>query len=211
MLLRCSGCGDLVSEWAARCPLCRQDTRDAELVPEPLRVETGGTAETGETGRVVQTLGPGVPDIFAPGFFSSAGIIPVAMSRPMVPFGGQAPRASPTFARMVPLTRSDVACALDIWWAGDTATSQLRVQHRLELGPPRGDPTLGWTFKGRVRRLTTLHWVPVVIELWPVYDDFVKMTMTPQVRVLASKRYYRLGHAVLDRLWADLVETSSHV
>ncbi len=44
-----------------------------------------------------------------------------------------------------------------------------------------------------------------------MYDDFVKMTMTPQVRVLASKRYYRLGHAVLDRLWADLVETSSHV
>ncbi len=146
MLLRCSGCGDLVSEWAARCPLCSQDTQDAELLPEPLRIETGEigeigetgeTGETGEMGRVVRTLGSGVPDIFTSGYISSAGIIPVAMSRPMVPFGGQAPRASPTFARMVPLNRSDVACALGIWWAGDTATSELRLQHRLELGPPR--------------------------------------------------------------------------
>jgi hypothetical protein len=198
MLLRCSGCGELVSEWASRCPSCGRDTEDAEALPEPVELAPAAAQALGIS-RAGEDL---PPNLVSPG---------LAMSHAAVPFGGQAPRTSPTFARMVPLSRADLACALDIWWAGDAAPNALRVQRRLELGPPRGDSTLGWTFKGRVRRLTTWHWVPVVIELWCVYDDFVKMTMTPEVRVLASKRYYRLGHAVLDRLWADLVETSSRV
>jgi hypothetical protein len=61
---------------------------------------------------------------------------------------------------------------------------------------------------GRLRRLTILHWVPVVVELWPVYGDFTRMTMTPQVHVFASKRYFRLGHKVIDLLWARLAELS---
>lgn len=190
-MLRCSGCGELVSEWAARCPRCDRDTADAELLPEAVAVQP-----------VDHDLGP----VLAQAYRGT----PQA-GRPMVPFGGQAPRSSPTFARMVPLRRAELVTALDAWWGGGSEPCTIRLQRRLELGPPRGDSLLGWTFKGRVRRLTTLHWVPVVIELWPVYEDFVKMTMTPQVRVLASKRYFRLGHAVLDRLWTDMVETSSRV
>ncbi|MGH9057523.1 MAG: hypothetical protein ACRDYY_16940 [Acidimicrobiales bacterium] len=34
-MLRCAGCGDLVSEFAARCPACRHTTDDAEELPEP--------------------------------------------------------------------------------------------------------------------------------------------------------------------------------
>jgi hypothetical protein len=34
------------------------------------------------------------------------------------------------------------------------------------------------------------------------------MTMTPQVHVFASKRYFRLGHQMLDLLWARLAELS---
>jgi hypothetical protein len=110
---------------------------------------------------------------------------------------------------MVPLSRADLAAALNEWFSDGTATRVVTLQHRLELAPPQGDPWRGWRLKGRVRRLTSLHWVPVVVELWPVYDDFVRMTMTPQVRVLTSRRYFRLGHAVLNRLWLDLVNTSS--
>jgi hypothetical protein len=62
---------------------------------------------------------------------------------------------------------------------------------------------------GRLRRLTILHWVPVVVELWPVYPDFTRMTITPRIRVFASKRYFRLGHQVLDLLWAHLAELSA--
>jgi hypothetical protein len=78
----------------------------------------------------------------------------------------------------------------------------------LQLKPPEGDAGVGWRMQGRVRRLTTLHWIPVVVELWPMYDEFTMMTMTPQRRVLASKRYFRLGHAVLDRLWRELASRS---
>ncbi|MGH9115925.1 MAG: hypothetical protein ACRDWW_08870, partial [Acidimicrobiales bacterium] len=34
-MLRCAGCGDLVSEFAARCPECRHTTDDAEELPDP--------------------------------------------------------------------------------------------------------------------------------------------------------------------------------
>jgi hypothetical protein len=34
-MLRCAGCGDLVSEFAARCPACRSSTDDAAEVDEP--------------------------------------------------------------------------------------------------------------------------------------------------------------------------------
>ena len=111
---------------------------------------------------------------------------------------------------MVELQHSRPATALDAWWVGAARAGVVTVQRRLQLGPPEGDPMHGWTMQGRVRRLTTLHWVPVEVELWSTYEGFMMMTMTPHVRVLASKRYFRLGHSVLDRLWADLSEVSAH-
>ncbi len=195
LVLRCSGCGEVVSEWAARCPLCHHGTDDARVCADPFSAVRGRAAR--EVGR--GPAGPGQTVTVA------------APSRPLVPPGGQVPRRSPSFTRMFPLSRSGVAAALDAWWAGGTTQQAVTLQERLQLGPPRGDMYLGWTMKGRVRRLTTLHWVPVLIELWPVYDGFVKITMTPEVRVLTSRRYYRLGHAVLDQLWAELLATSSHI
>ncbi|MGH8921996.1 MAG: DUF4389 domain-containing protein, partial [Actinomycetes bacterium] len=34
MTVRC-GCGQMVSEWAARCPACRADVTQLALLPEP--------------------------------------------------------------------------------------------------------------------------------------------------------------------------------
>jgi hypothetical protein len=118
---------------------------------------------------------------------------------------GQTPRPSPVFASQVPLSAGRLSAALDAWWRGDRA-AVVTLQRRLQLGRPEGDVLAGWTMKGRLRRLTILHWVPVVVEVWPVYDDFTRMTMTPQVHVFASKRYFRLGHRVLDLLSARLAE-----
>jgi hypothetical protein len=98
--------------------------------------------------------------------------------------------------------------ALDAWWAGDKA-AVVTLQRRLQLRRPEGDVVAGWTMKGRLRRLTILHWVPVVVELWPVYGDFTRMTMTPEAHVFLSKRYFRLGHKVVDLLWARLAELSA--
>jgi hypothetical protein len=121
---------------------------------------------------------------------------------------GGIPRQSPVFARQVPLSGVRLAAALDAWWAGDRATV-VTLQRRLQLRRPEGDVVAGWTINGRLRRLTILHWVPVVVELWPVYGDFTRMTMTPQVHVFLSKRYFRLGHKVVDLLWARLAELSA--
>jgi hypothetical protein len=108
----------------------------------------------------------------------------------------------------VPLNQGRLAAALDAWWVGDGA-AVVTLQRRLQLERPEGDVKAGWTMNGRLRRLTILHWVPVVVELWPVYCDFTRMTITPQVPVFASKRYFRLGHVVLDLLWARLAEPAA--
>jgi hypothetical protein len=121
-----------------------------------------------------------------------------------VPLGGQRPRPSPVFACMRPFGRGPLAVALAQWWRGKVRRGTVTVHRRLQVQPPQGDPVTGWRMQGRVRRLTNLHWVPVVIELWPVYDGFVRITMTPQAHVYASRRYYRLGQSVLDRLWSEL-------
>jgi hypothetical protein len=130
-----------------------------------------------------------------------------ASAGPGVPFGGRTPGLSPVFARMVTLRRGPLGAALDAWWTAAANAGVVTVHHRLQLGRPEGTATAGWTMKGRVRRLTTLHWVPVVVELWPAYEAFTRITMTPQVHVFASRRYFRLGHLVLDRLWAELDRT----
>lgn len=43
MPLKCSGCGALVSEFAARCPACRHPVRDAIELPEPTTEPVGAS------------------------------------------------------------------------------------------------------------------------------------------------------------------------
>jgi hypothetical protein len=136
---------------------------------------------------------------------------PQPPASPSVPFGGRTPMVSPVFARMVPLPRDGLAAALDAWWAAEAKTGAVTVQRRLRLGPPEGDASAGWTMGGRLRRLTTLHWVPVTLELWPTLADFTIVTMTPRVRIHTSNRYFRVGHATLDRLCDDLGEISARL
>jgi hypothetical protein len=110
---------------------------------------------------------------------------------------------------MVALRRDLLPAALDAWWEAGEDAGSVRVHRRLQLEPPEGDVSAGWRMQGRVRRLTSLHWIPVVVELWPMYDEFTMMTMTPQRPVLVSRRYFRLGHAVLDRLLLELASSAA--
>ena len=114
---------------------------------------------------------------------------------PAVPFGGVARRQSSTFFMMVALRRDGLPAGLEAWWATGQQAGSVRVRHRLELQLPEGDAGAGWRMQGRLRCLTPLHWIPVVVELWPRYDEFTMMTMTPQRPVLATRRYFRVGHA----------------
>jgi hypothetical protein len=120
--------------------------------------------------------------------------------------GGAIPRPSPIFARMVPLNPAQLREVLDDWWLSRAVSGKVVVHHRLQLGRPEPDGSTGLVMKGRVRRLTSLHWVSIVLELWPMYEQFTRLTMTPQSHVVASKRYFRVGHVVLDRLSSELIE-----
>jgi hypothetical protein len=128
---------------------------------------------------------------------------------PIVPIGGRPPHRSAAFERMVRLPRSRLEVALDRWWTDGARGGFLTVQGRLRLGPPEGDRATGWRMTGRVWRLTPLHAVPVLLELWPVHAMYCRITLTPlHGIVLPSKRYFRLGHSVLDRLESDLSDAS---
>jgi hypothetical protein len=118
-----------------------------------------------------------------------------------------AAKLSARFLRMVTLPGIGLAPMLEEWWAQGVKNGSVVVGRRLRLESPRGDPTRGWIMAGRIR--TRWHWVPVVVELWPVYDKWTMMTMTPRVRVFASQRYFRTGQSVLDRLTTCLAQTTA--
>jgi hypothetical protein len=111
-----------------------------------------------------------------------------ATSGPAVPFGGVTPRPSLTFSRLVVLHGDQLPSTLDAWWTAGEKEGSVRVYRWLRLKSPQGGPGVGWRMHGRVRRLTSLRSVPVVVELWPKYDDFTMMTLTPQRPVLATRR-----------------------
>jgi hypothetical protein len=116
--------------------------------------------------------------------------------------------SGPVFSQMDKLNRDVLAAGIDRWWVRRSSNGTLLVRRRLQLGPPEGSATTGWIMRGKMRRCTGLHWVPVVIEFWPKYQDFTLITMTPTSRVRTSRRYFRLGLCVLDSLRAELAKIS---
>jgi len=123
---------------------------------------------------------------------------------------GRPPTADPsgTFFLSVGLPCAGLGRRLAEWWATHASAGVVTVDGKLRLDPPQGDGRGGFTICGRVRRFTRWHWVPVVIELWPRGARTI-MTMTPRDRVVASWRYFRTGHLVLERLTAQLATSST--
>jgi hypothetical protein len=120
----------------------------------------------------------------------------------------QVPDLTAGFLRLVKVPGASLAATLDEWWSGASDEGFVVVDRRFLLGEPHGGQRAGWTMRGRVRRLRPI-WVPVVVDVWAFNDRWTMMTMTPQARVLCSPRYFRTGHAVLDRLTAALSATSA--
>ncbi len=123
---------------------------------------------------------------------------------------GGTTRRSAVFSRMVPLDGGALGAVVNTWWTQATKRGTWTTcGGRFQCRDLRGDAVGGWRMTGRVKRLTSLHWVPVVVEIWPRYAEFAMLTMTPRTPVLTSKRYFRLGHRVLDDLWSELSRASS--
>jgi len=113
------------------------------------------------------------------------------------------------FFRSVAVPGIRLGAIVTEWWAAGVDAGVLAVDARLRLEAPRPDALGGWTAHGRMRRLTRLHWVPVVLELWPSHDRWTILIMTPRREVITSGRYFRVGNAALDRLTAQLAMTSA--
>jgi hypothetical protein len=181
MSIRCANCRALVSEWAGWCQGCGHslDGPDAVFVAD-------------EALRARQRAATPSP---------SSGALGVS--------GAPLPRPSPAFARMVPLGPARLAASIEAWWTTGSRAGFVTVRGRLRLGPPTVDASTRWTMTGRFWQSTPLHAVPVVLELWPLYEGYARMTLTPRGHVIASRRYFRVGHSVLDRLSKDLARATT--
>jgi len=113
------------------------------------------------------------------------------------------------FFRSSTLPGASLGAIVSEWSEARTNHGELRVDARLRLEPPRVDALGGWTARGRVRRFTRWHWVPVIVELWPSLDRWTIVMMTPRRRVITSRRYFRIGNTALDRLTTQLAATSA--
>jgi hypothetical protein len=109
-------------------------------------------------------------------------------------------KQSPVFYSAVRLEPARLQLDLHFRWAAESVT----IGRRLQLQPPVGSAATGWTLAGRMRRLTAFYWIPVVVQVWSVDGCLIRITMAPQRTVLASRRYFRLGHHALDGLSAEL-------
>src|SRR5205823_5313638 len=93
---------------------------------------------------------------------------------------------------------------LEAWWRQAGEREGVVVVGRLRLGRPSPGRTAGWSIPGAIGRSLGRGSVPVDVELWPFHEEWTRVTMTPQRRVLASDRYFRTGHRALGRFLADL-------
>ena len=235
-MIRCATCRALASEWAGWCPGCGRTFDDpvagvaTESGPEAKNhtaqgvhpvgqatsVTPSGTpsphddlpllgAEPPQAGRAAPT---GLRDTFSRVHHRAATHLPSLGALP-----GQlrdsSPRPSPVFVCIVPVGRAGLAATVGAWWAAGARAGYVTVRGRLKLGPPTGDGSTGWAMTGRFRRSIPPHSVPVVVELWPLYGGYARMTLTPRGHVIVSRAYFRFGHSVLDRLVTDLAQAST--
>jgi hypothetical protein len=109
---------------------------------------------------------------------------------------------TPCFARLIDVPGLALADALPRWWARVARAGTAEVDGHLLLRPPALAGTT-WSLHGRLRH-GRLAGVPVAVDLWAHGTTFTRLTMTPQVRVATSKRYFAIGNRALDQLAIDL-------
>jgi hypothetical protein len=113
-----------------------------------------------------------------------------------------APTISEAFPRVISVPGDRLPSVLRAWWREGADDGRMVVHRRLRLGPPNVDAGI-WSMRGRLRRLPC-HWVPVELDLWAHSTYNTRVVLRPKRRVHASSRYFRIGHAVVDRLTEDL-------
>jgi hypothetical protein len=108
---------------------------------------------------------------------------------------GDEPSLSPCFSRLIDVPGGDLPVVLHQWWAWGEEDGRVAVGEHLLLVAPRLEhgawATRGW-LRGARRRT-----IPVEIDLWSHNRFFTRLSMSPQARVVTSRRYFAVGNAAV--------------
>jgi hypothetical protein len=116
-----------------------------------------------------------------------------------IPTCASPPRSSATFVRLTTLDPALLA-GLREWWCTRAHDSRVHATRRLELGAPRCDSSGTWRMSGWLCSPWLRRPIGVDLQLWPRLGAWTKVSMQPQRRLRAGRRYFRMGHRALDAL-----------
>jgi hypothetical protein len=109
-----------------------------------------------------------------------------------------------TFTRMIGLHPAQLA-DLPNWWRDRARGAYVRVARNLFLEEPHYSASGTWHVRGRLRSRWLRRSIPIELDLWPHLDAWTKLSLEPQRRVHAGRRYFRKGHRDLDTLTNRLI------
>lgn len=112
--------------------------------------------------------------------------------------------ASPCFSRVVAVPGDRLSLVVADWWCEHAIDGRAAIDGGLVVSWPDVHGDL-WSFPGHLRWVAGRRSLPVAVDLWPHNVAFTRLTMTPQDAAITSRRYFHIGHAVLDSLSRQLV------
>jgi hypothetical protein len=89
---------------------------------------------------------------------------------------------------------------LPTWWRRRARDNRVHATRRLVLDPPQDEGNGTWRISGCLRGPLLYRPIPIELHLWPRLGAWTKLNMTPQRRVHAGRRYFRVGNHALDAL-----------
>ena len=105
---------------------------------------------------------------------------------------------STTFRRLIDVPGERLEAALAAWWRRcEHGDGNLRLD-----GPEAVDGS--FQLRGSFRKGTVLRRIPIEVRLSPYGGLWTLLELTPRRMTRPSRRYFRLGHASLDRFVAGL-------
>jgi hypothetical protein len=114
-----------------------------------------------------------------------------------------------TFTRMIGVHPAQLA-DLPNWWRRCARGTHVRVAPHLFLEEPHHGPSGTWRVRGRLRSTWLRRSIPIELDLWPHLDAWTKLSLEPQRRVHAGRRYFKKGHRDLDMLTNRLIGELGH-
>ncbi|HEX2850387.1 MAG TPA: hypothetical protein VHN98_07530 [Acidimicrobiales bacterium] len=95
-------------------------------------------------------------------------------------------------------------------WSHHPVPGRDRRRGLVRFDPPAAAPGAA-SLHGTMRRFSRWHRVPVAVDLWAHTGYATCALLRPEGRVVRTRRYFRLGHRVLDQLGEELSAAAATV